>query len=169
MIRRVGAAGAKQRHFLSRFCSAGLGRRPKYECMGTQDLSHGLYKANVSWSNLEWVGDEAFNAHYHFLEDAWESLRRLLAEGELVHREIDDNSAAWVVSRPGEAIVAALRWDGVDSGVEEVTRRVAIPGRAMRVEVFDFEALERRGETRGSSEVEVRLAPAGRFLAWARW
>lgn len=73
-----GAQGMMLRHFLSRFFHPGKLRRPKYEVMGNQDLSYGLYEANNKPISLTWVGDKEFNRWYHAIENIYEELRPVI-------------------------------------------------------------------------------------------
>lgn len=97
LIKIMGPERMRLRHFISRFCSAGVNRRPKYEVMGVQDLSHGLYPANISEQNLTWVGDTEYTRHYHLLEDIYDYYRPVLNQGEIYQRYVDDEVAWWVI------------------------------------------------------------------------
>ncbi|MBN2053905.1 hypothetical protein JW905_03220 [bacterium] len=96
----IGPEGMAHRHFISRFSSAGAGVRPKYECLGNQDLSHGLYEANNRTVNLEWRGDSAYNRRYHLLEDLYERYRDIILEGRVGHRDVRNRYAWWCVNAP---------------------------------------------------------------------
>jgi hypothetical protein len=107
------------RHFVSRFLGCGTARRPKYEAMGSQDLSHGLYRVNVKDQNLDWVGDTNFNEWYHRIEDVWEEHRAFLANGELADWYADDRNAWWVIHDGSRVLVAAVSLEtaeGFDCG-----------------------------------------------------
>lgn len=108
LITLEGPDGMLARQFVSRFLGCGGARRPKYEVMGAQDLSNGLYQANVSNVNLEWVGDAAFCRRYHWLEDVYDGFREFLSQARLSHRHVDDHLAWWVLENGGEKLVAVL-------------------------------------------------------------
>jgi hypothetical protein len=93
----VGADGMALRHFLARFATCGPRRRPKYECMGNQDLSYGLYETNNHATSLHWKDDRAFNQRYHALEDLYAQWRPFLAFARLGPSEVNQEEgwAAW--------------------------------------------------------------------------
>lgn len=101
----VGADGMALRHFLARFATWGARRRPKYEVMGNQDLSSGLYQANNKCVGLQWEDDKAFNARYHALEDVYEAQRAFLAGARLGphHADREKRWAAWFLDGQGDA------------------------------------------------------------------
>ena len=98
LVKAAGTVQMGMRHFLSRFLSIGHASRPKYEVMGSQDLSHGLYQANISTDNLVWVGDLEYNRRYHHLENVFERYRPYLRKGEMVQRHVETSHAWWLVS-----------------------------------------------------------------------
>jgi hypothetical protein len=108
LVQVVGGGGMRLRHVVSRFLGAGLARRPKYEVMGSQDLSYGLYAANVGEVNLTWVGDTTYNAGYHRIEDVYTILRPLLDRGSLGRWATNDWSAWWVIVAGTELLVVAI-------------------------------------------------------------
>jgi len=135
LVKVAGAIQMGMRHFLSRFISVGDGRRPKYEVMGSQDLSYGLYNANVSTDNLVWVGNVEYNHHYHFLENVYEDYRPLLTQGEITHRHIDSSYAWWLISSDRYwlvPIIAFMKTEplGIDLPV--------IPGGKYTLTEYDF-------------------------------
>jgi hypothetical protein len=93
----VGAEGLHLRHFLARFATCGGRRRPKYEVMGNQDLSSGLYAANNKPVSLEWRDDSAYNERYHALEDRFRELRPFLDSARLGPSYVDHEGGweAW--------------------------------------------------------------------------
>lgn len=108
LVKIAGAGGMRARHFLSRFGSAGAGRRPKYEVMGSQDLSYGLYDANVTENNLVWIGDDACNRSYHFLEDVYERYKAVIATGEIAQRHIQPEYAWWLIAAGNTGLLALI-------------------------------------------------------------
>ena len=95
----VGGAGLHLRHFLSRFTWNGRGRRPKYEVIGNQDLSHGLYEANNKLKSVAWKGDKEYNDLYHGLEDTYERFKDLIFNSHLGPTYISDDCAFWFIDR----------------------------------------------------------------------
>lgn len=114
IIEIAGFAGMRQRHFVSRFFGAGLARRPKYEVIGAQDLSHGLFPANIRDINLTWVGDANYARHYHILEDIYDACRQWLDSGTMVYRHADDRLAWWAIQADGRWLVAAISLEHAD-------------------------------------------------------
>jgi hypothetical protein len=108
LVKIAGFEGMRRRHFVSRFISAGAARRPKYEALGSQDLSYGLFEANIRDVNLTWAGDEAFNRHYHRLEDLYARYRDWIARGWIVRRYAAEDCAWWVIQDGTRALIAAL-------------------------------------------------------------
>ncbi|HOJ63382.1 MAG TPA: hypothetical protein PLE45_03070 [Spirochaetota bacterium] len=73
-----GKDGVILRHFLSRFLCCGNFTRPKYEVIGMQDGTIGLYEANNKNISIKWQSDvELFNA-YNNIENIFESLKSIL-------------------------------------------------------------------------------------------
>jgi hypothetical protein len=95
----VGPKGLALRHFLSRFTWTGRARRPKYEVIGNQDLSHGLYRVNNNLVSLTWEGDCTYNRRYHMLENVYESLRPLIYNALLGPRHVEKEYAWWFIDR----------------------------------------------------------------------
>jgi len=100
LAQREDRAGLLLRHFFSRFATAGVGHRPKYETMGCQDMSRGIYRANNEAVSMEWGGDRAALAAYHLVEDTWESLRAEWRGGHLVANYVFDEDCWWRVDCP---------------------------------------------------------------------
>jgi len=74
----AGPEGMALRHFLSRFTRPGKYRRPKYEVIGSQDLSSGLFKATTECISIKWAGNKVYNRSYHSLENIYEIFRSLI-------------------------------------------------------------------------------------------
>ncbi len=107
----VKAAGREQmllRHFLSRFISCGKGYRPKYESMGSQDLSYGLYESNVADKNLNWMGDKDYNTGYHFLEDIFDKYKSVILEGTVAERIINNAVCLWIIKSDSICLIPVL-------------------------------------------------------------
>jgi hypothetical protein len=137
LLKILGSRGALARQFIARFLGCGPARRPKYEVMGLQDMSHGLYEANVSEVNLTWVGDEAHCRAYHWLEDVYRLYREFLACGALVHRAVADSHAWWAIEHAATWLVGVVCWDTTtfDLDLAEVA-----PGAEGSVVAYDFQA-----------------------------
>ena len=108
LVKVMGFERMRLRHFVAGFIGAGLAPRPKYEVIGSQDLSYGLYRANVREVNLEWVGDAAYNQKYHQLEDLYERFRQFLSGGEIVARGVDDRTAWWIIQNGSQRLVPII-------------------------------------------------------------
>ena len=100
LAKREDRATVLLRHWFSRFASAGVGHRPKYETMGCQDLSHGIYRANNEPVSMEWGSDRAALAAYHLVEDTWASLRAEWLDGYLAASRVFDGHCWWRVDCP---------------------------------------------------------------------
>jgi len=100
MPKVVGADGMALRHFIARFSTCGPHRRPKYEVMGNQDMSTGLYEANNHPVSLDWVGDRGFNERYHALEDVYDRLKPELDISHVGPSHTDpDGWVCWFLDR----------------------------------------------------------------------
>jgi len=126
LIKISGSQRMRLRHFLSRFIHCGLARRPKYEVIGAQDLSFGLYRSNVSDVNLTWVGDREYNRAYHTLEDIYELFAPILSEGVIQQRYVDDRLAWWMISSEEDWLLAVASLDNGEMQ-EHLLPRVEIP------------------------------------------
>jgi len=133
LLQLEGAEGMLLRQFISRFISCGKARRPKYEVMGAQDMSFGLFRANVEDVNLEWQGDDAFNRRYHWLEDVYEEHRPLLDAGEIISHHIDHKFAWWVIDSPEGILVPAVSLfnEGDSSVMKDIIIRPAVETAAL--------------------------------------
>jgi len=93
----VGSRGMLLRQFVARFATAGPVRRPKYECIGNQDLSHGLFKANNEDVSITWTGDRDHCRLYHALEDVYGRFSRMLREGWPTWWIPEEDWCAWCI------------------------------------------------------------------------
>ena len=66
---RIGVFGMIVRFFLSRFIGAGNSIRPKYEVMGSQDMSGGVYRINNEERGMLWKSNKRFHRIYNAIED----------------------------------------------------------------------------------------------------
>ncbi len=119
---KYGAKGVALRLFLSRFGGAGKGIRPKYEVIGLQDGTTGLYRANINAVALEWKSDKAMFDYYHRIEDLFDECKALLKKGHLADAfEIDEHTAYWVIKGKGYYFAAV-----VNTSKEESSKNVLI-------------------------------------------
>jgi hypothetical protein len=105
---REGEEGVILRMFLSRFGSAGDGFRPKYECIGTQDGSLGLFEANISTKILDWADNRRINNAYHNIEDVFESNKNLILNGTIEFIKSKGKVVYWKISDSRESIVCVV-------------------------------------------------------------
>ncbi|MEN2998065.1 MAG: hypothetical protein ABDH28_03395 [Brevinematia bacterium] len=99
-LKREGKKGILLRFFLSRFASAGEGRRPKYECIGINEGTTGLYEANISLKTLEWKNDKDINEAYHNIEDTYLKLQKTIKEGNIEKVSAKGKVVFWKISSP---------------------------------------------------------------------
>lgn len=95
-----GAKGMALRHFLSRFLYAGTQRRPKYECMGNQDLSSGLYQANNKPVSLHWADDRDYCTGYHTRENIYRTVKDDLISGHMGTVHVYGRILLWFIDHP---------------------------------------------------------------------
>ena len=93
----IGSSGMLLRQFVSRFATPGPVRRPKYECMGNLDMSHGLFKANNEDVSIEWVGDRNHTRIYHAIEDVYNRFNKMIREGWASWWTPEDQYCAWCI------------------------------------------------------------------------
>ncbi len=96
-----GEKGLLLRFFLSRFASAGEGIRPKYECIGINEGTIGLYEANISRKTLKWKNNKSINETYHNIEDVFSELKeeirkskvsKVRSKGKVIFWQIEGDS-----------------------------------------------------------------------------
>jgi len=97
--KRVKQSGMLLRFVLSRFLGAGLSRRPKYEVIGNQDMTDGLYRVNNFPESLDFKDDKEFNRLYHNFEDFYAQFRYFADEGFISERYFDENHAYFFVEK----------------------------------------------------------------------
>lgn len=83
LANREGKVGVIGRLFISRFANVGIYRKPKYEVIGDQDLSHGIHRANNKPESLIWASNRETYHAYHDLEDLYSKLRDQLSNSVL--------------------------------------------------------------------------------------
>jgi hypothetical protein len=163
LVKVSGFERMRLRHFVARFASAGLAYRPKYEAMGTQDLSYGLYESNISDKNLVWVGDPIFNRHYHTLENVYEEVKHLLLDGAIIRRHAEDGSAWWVIRHDEALVVAAasLVVDGAhearDMGID--LEGLLAPGQSYPMTEYDFNSEKPKSCWLDKTQIQIDNLP----------
>lgn len=109
---------------LSRFCGAGLGIRPKYEVIGNQDGTTGLYRANINAVSLEWKSDKEMFGYYHNIENLFDELAPVIAKAKLGDFvEHDENTIFWYIYGKNVTIIPV-----VNTSTEKSVRNIAIQG-----------------------------------------
>lgn len=108
LIKIMGFERMRLRHFFSRFGSCGKGYRPKYEVMGLQDLSYGLYEANISDKSIQWVGNKAFANSYFVIEQVFCKYKKDILEGELSEYYCIDGFAYWIIRSTDKLLLCLL-------------------------------------------------------------
>ncbi len=144
LIEMLNPEQLKLRHFMSRFISAGEARRPKYEVIGFQDRSFGLYQSNVRDENLKWKNDRRFNDFYNILEDIYSGVSEIIFNGEIIYWRIADEGAWWVIKFRNEYLIAAIRYEHIEKEVVfKINTKNFLPdGSRKKIGRFDFETAE---------------------------
>ncbi|MCK4907005.1 MAG: hypothetical protein KAS64_05615 [Spirochaetes bacterium] len=96
---RFGWKGMFVRYFLSRFTNCGKGRRPKYEVIGNQDLTSGLYEANNKPVSLKWENNKEFFTYYNSIEDVYDKFKTALSNSYIKEAEYQEDYAVWFIDR----------------------------------------------------------------------
>lgn len=110
MLAASGSRGVLQRLFVARMLNIGLGRRPKYETMGTQDMSDGLYEANVQPVGLRWGKNAEHNASYHAIERFYQQQRPWLDTGCIRDHSLFSTYAWWLIEAEGRYFLPVIAW-----------------------------------------------------------
>lgn len=140
---REGRALVQLRHLFARFSSAGPGHRPKYETIGNQDLSCGIYRANNRAESLRWGHDRAHLCSYHAIEDVYEQCRDDILGGVLAAADVFDDHCWWRIDNPSNDVsLLVLTWIGDHydhnrAGEYSVQTTISLPnppGREVHVE-----------------------------------
>ncbi len=97
-LTKEGEKGLLLRFFLSRFGSAGEGRRPKYECIGINEGTTGLYEANIYLKVLDWKNNKKINQSYHNIEDVYKELYNVIKNGKLDLLRSKRNVVFWRIT-----------------------------------------------------------------------
>jgi len=96
---KYGKKGLLLRFFLSRFSSCGIGRRAKYEVIGNQDMTSGLYIANNEAVSLQWANNKEFFKIYHNFEDVYNLFRKTLENSIIAEIVLEEDYAVWYIDR----------------------------------------------------------------------
>lgn len=106
---KYGAKGVALRLVVARFCGAGKGMRPKYEVIGNQDGTTGLYHANINAVPVEWKSDETMFGYYHAVEDTFVSLQSRIRKGRTADLvEFDDHTVYWRIEGKNYRIIPVV-------------------------------------------------------------
>lgn len=117
LIELEGIDGMRVRQFVARFMQADGVTRPKYEVMGAQDLSYGLFMSNIDDLNINWIGNEYFNKVYNYIEDTYDNLKEQLLNGRLIQYNVDCNYCWWIIDAGNKLIIPVVSTEnghGVD-------------------------------------------------------
>ncbi len=118
-----GYMGMAFRFFLSRFSGSGNSFRPKYEAIGNQDSTVGLYDANTLLTSIEWKNDKNFNDIYHNIEDTFDEFKPVIEEGYLDNFEtIKSKICKWEITSKGRKLTIL-----VNPSLENGARNISIP------------------------------------------
>jgi hypothetical protein len=143
LIQKMGGERLKLRHFLARFLSCGAAPRPMYEVMGAQDLSYGLYEANIAEKSLTWVGDQTYNHAYHLMEDVYEPLHDFLAQAHMAAHFAAPLYAWWRFEDHQQALIALIALDHDLPDEEIAPFTIPLPESfSMPLEMCDFTSPE---------------------------
>lgn len=107
-IVKEGKGGVVLRYFLSRFGSAGEGIRPKYECVGTNEGTTGLYESNIFIKPLSWKNDKVLNSIYHNIEDTYIKFREILVNGNIEWVRSRRKIVYWRITSKESSIVCVV-------------------------------------------------------------
>ncbi|ATX76989.1 hypothetical protein [Reinekea forsetii] len=88
------------RLFLSRFSTGGIGNRPKYETLGNQDFSSGIYRCNNQPGSLKWGEDRVCLSGYHRIEDLYALLKTDLQHSMLLKYRVYEQYSWWLIAEP---------------------------------------------------------------------
>jgi hypothetical protein len=92
-----GAKGVGMRMFIARFSGWGNAIRSKYELIGNQDGTTGLYLANNKVVSVEWKSEKDMNDIYHNIENTYDFLLPRLKKANFVDLiPIQRKAAYWI-------------------------------------------------------------------------
>lgn len=99
LIKIAGYKTLALKYFMSKFTSCGLGSRPSFECVGAQDLSHGLFISNNIPRSITWVSDKSFNNLYHNTFDLRDEFSEHFDNSYISSEKIKKKYATWFIDR----------------------------------------------------------------------
>lgn len=99
LAHREGKVGMGVRFFLSRFANVGKNRHPKYEVIGNQDLSSGIYRANNRPESIAWNSDKELFELYHQIENQYEIIKNDLKQSRLIQYKVTSNMAVFIIKK----------------------------------------------------------------------
>ena len=99
LAHREGKVGIGVRFFLSRFANVGKNRYPKYEVIGNQDSSSGIYRANNRPESIAWTSDKELFELYHKIENQYELIKNDLKKSRLINYIVTSNIAVFIVKK----------------------------------------------------------------------
>ncbi len=108
LVEKLSARELIVRHFMARFLNIGAAARSKYEVMGYQDKSHGLFHSNVHNSNLNWTGDRELNKIYHQIEDLYSEYKKLLYRAHRGESLATEQFCVWQIRTDEEMLVCVV-------------------------------------------------------------
>jgi hypothetical protein len=167
LLYRVGSEGMLLRQFISRFIGCGNARRPKYEVMGLQDMSYGLYDANVKEMNIVWIGDEAHCTAYHRLEDLYQQFRSTLNEAEMVHCAVTDAYAWWIIEAKSCLLIPLIALENsasLNGASVQIEFQHLVHGRRYVLKRYDFKS--DRGESLQQHNLSVQAMKYPGFVLY---
>jgi len=161
---QFGRSGMLMRFFFARFGSCGCGRRSKYEVIGNQDMSLGLYQANNEPVSLNWADNQPFFRLYHNLEDMYDRLRPAIRASCIREKWIGKKFCIWYLDR----------WDGERSRLvcivnPDMDKKTRAKSEELKIFPFYEYGFERaqvyRVDFAENSFVPVELNEEGEFSA----
>ncbi|PKK90770.1 MAG: hypothetical protein CVV64_07790 [Candidatus Wallbacteria bacterium HGW-Wallbacteria-1] len=93
----AGSRGMLLRYFAARFGSAGLGRRPVFDILGNQEMSHGFLDSTKSRNCLSWGRDRKFRDSLISMENIYHKFSHIFEGGDLSLYYFDNNFCYWYV------------------------------------------------------------------------
>lgn len=104
-----GIYGVALRHFVSRFCHDKYSPRPKYEVIGAQDGSIGLYEANNKEISIEWKNDLEMFRIYHNIESVYQNYKKKIDRGIITKiKNYKKYVSVWIIEGDGYKIICGI-------------------------------------------------------------
>ena len=86
--------------FLSRLSTGGIGNRPKYETLGIQYFSSGIYRCNNQPGSWKWGDDLVCLSGYHLTEHLYARLNTYLQHRMLLKYGVYEQHSLWLIAEP---------------------------------------------------------------------